>query len=479
MGLPSFSLVDAMLDETLFKRWFEGDSWRVWFAILRAAFALPMTAEEVALFRSVAERDPPVRQVKELWVIGGRRAGKDSVASALVAFFAAFYDVAGLLRPGERAVAMLIACDTAQATICMDLVKAFFAEIPMLAAMVVRETLLGVELNNGISVEIVTNSYRATRGRTVLVCVLDEVAHYYADDRYKNPDEKVYRAIKPGTITLPQSMMIGISTPYGKRGLLYAKYKKHFGEPGDVLVVQAESLVLNPSLDPAIVAEAYEDDPADAAAEFGGLFRSDVAEFIARDAIEALVVPGRRELPPVAFQKYMLFADPAGGAGGDAYAAAIAHAEKDIAIVDALRMWTPPFSPAHVMEELGALCQSYGVVRVEGDRFGGEFAREPLRRFGQKYRLCERSKSEIYRDVLPILNSGRAELLDHERMINQFCLLERRTARGRSDVIDHPARAHDDLCNAVAGVILMVLKPKPLVEQKPRQPVSLANFWQR
>jgi hypothetical protein len=44
-------------------------------------------------------------------------------------------------------------------------------------------------------------------------------------------------------------------------------------------------------------------------------------------------------------------------------------------------------------------------------------------------------------------------LLDHPRAIAQLCSLERRTARGGRDSIDHAPGAHDDLANAVAGVV--------------------------
>ena len=38
------------------------------------------------------------------------------------------------------------------------------------------------------------------------------------------------------------------------------------------------------------------------------------------------------------------------------------------------------------------------------------------------------------------------------RLAAQLCSLERRTARGGKDSIDHPPGGHDDLANAVAGV---------------------------
>jgi hypothetical protein len=37
-------------------------------------------------------------------------------------------------------------------------------------------------------------------------------------------------------------------------------------------------------------------------------------------------------------------------------------------------------------------------------------------------------------------------------MIGQLCSLERRTARGGRDSVDHPPGQHDDLANACAGV---------------------------
>jgi hypothetical protein len=47
------------------------------------------------------------------------------------------------------------------------------------------------------------------------------------------------------------------------------------------------------------------------------------------------------------------------------------------------------------------------------------------------------------------------ELVDSQRMISQIASLERRTARGGRDSIDHPPNGHDDLANVVAGVASM------------------------
>jgi hypothetical protein len=61
-------------------------------------------------------------------------------------------------------------------------------------------------------------------------------------------------------------------------------------------------------------------------------------------------------------------------------------------------------------------------------------------------------KSELYIGLLPLLNSGRVELLDQPRLIAQLGSLERRAARGGRESVDHAPNAHDDLANVLAIV---------------------------
>src|SRR5580658_4818061 len=61
----------------------------------------------------------------------------------------------------------------------------------------------------------------------------------------------------------------------------------------------------------------------------------------------------------------------------------------------------------------------------------------------------------LYNDLVPLINSRRIDLLDHAKLINQLCSLERRTARGGRDSIDHPPGSHDDLANAAGGALVL------------------------
>ena len=104
-------IVTAM--DELFGRWFDGESWNGWRAILKGAFGLAdrMTPQEPAFFREVADRDPPRRKVRELWCAIGRRGGKDGAISLSAAWSAARFAGQDRLRPGQRALVDCLAND--------------------------------------------------------------------------------------------------------------------------------------------------------------------------------------------------------------------------------------------------------------------------------------------------------------------------------------------------------------------------------
>ena len=99
---PIISVADALRNKHLFGPYFTGASWDRWRAVLKASFAEPLNDNELAAFRTVAERDPPAHRVKELAAVVGRGGGKDSIASFIATYIAInFNPRTARLRPGE------------------------------------------------------------------------------------------------------------------------------------------------------------------------------------------------------------------------------------------------------------------------------------------------------------------------------------------------------------------------------------------
>jgi hypothetical protein len=406
----------------------------------------------------------PEGGAREAWLVCGRRAGKSFVLALVAVFLACFVDWSPNLTPGERGTIMVIATDRRQARTIFRYVSALL-QVPMLAALVERKTSDGIDLSNGVTIEILTASFRTVRGYTLVAALLDELAFWPTSEESANPDSEIIAAIRPAMATVPGAMLLCASSPYARRGALWDAYRRHFGRADSpVLVWKAATRTMNPLVPESVITVAYEDDPASAAAEYGAEFRVDVETFIAREVVEAAIVPGRHELPPLKGIFYNGFVDPSGGSA-DSMTLAICHEDQATkrVIVDAVRERRPPFSPDNVVTEFAQLLKSYKIYKVTGDRYAGEWPRERFRLHGVEYLVADKSKSDTYRDVLATLNSGRAELLDLPRLAAQLCGLERRTARGGRDSIDHAPGGHDDVANCVCGAIDLILGRRPLM----------------
>jgi hypothetical protein len=134
-----------------------------------------------------------------------------------------------------------------------------------------------------------------------------------------------------------------------------------------------------------------------------------------------------------------------------------------VAVLDCLRERRPPFSPEAVVAEYAELLKSYRITKIQGDRYAGEWPREQFRKQGIIHDPSASPKSDLFRDLLPLVNSQCVRLPNNRRLVSQLVGLERRTARSGRDSIDHAPGGHDDLANAVAGSLLLALAKKPRI----------------
>ncbi len=463
------NLLEATRDAALFAPWFRDRSnWAAWFAFIAALFGLPMPHGGAEIYREcTGRREPPTRPFSEAWLVCGRRAGKSFVLALCAVYLACFRDYQQYLAPGERATILIIATDRKQARVILRYIAALLREIPLLNAMIERQTAESFDLNNGITIEVATASHKVTRGYTIAACLGDEIA-FWAGEESVSPDFEILDAVRPGMATIPNSMLLCASSPYAQRGALFDAFKAHYGrDDSDVLIWRAPTRRMNPTVDQAIIDRAYERDAAVASAEYGAEFRRDIEILLDPDAVAACVDREVRERPRVLTQQYLAFCDPSGGSK-DSFTLAVGHIEKGDVMVDAIRERKAPFSPADVVEEYATVLKSYGLRRVTGDRYAGQWPREAFQKKGVEYVVAPRAKNEIYGGIVATINSGRIRLLDHPVSVAQFCALERRTGRGR-DIIDHPVGGHDDCANSIAGVSDLLLSrsartdPKTLV----------------
>jgi hypothetical protein len=361
------------------------------------------------------------------------------------------------LARGEIGHVLVLAATQDQAKTVYSYVLGFLESSEALRREMRSVTATEVRLANNVTIGVHVNSFRTIRGKTLLATIFDETA-FWRDESSATPDVEVYRAVMPSLIA-SGGMLIGISTPYRRMGLLHAKHRDHFGVAGDdVLVVQGDAGTFNPTLSAALIEAHRASDPEAAVAEWDAQFRSDVAQFLSEDLIELAIDRSRPpELPPHQGVRYQCFVDASGGRH-DSYTLAIGHKDSGGRFIcDVLRGREPPFDPQEITRSYAALAREYRCSKITGDAYSADWITSSYRECGATYERAEKNKSDLYLEGLPTFSRGLVSLPEHRRLGRELRLLERHVSRAGRDRVDHGRGGSDDYANAVFGALNLAM----------------------
>lgn len=450
------NIIEALDTPELFGDTFQSDSWATWRAVLSAAFALPMDQEQEDTYKRLAGgRELPSERVSRLVVVAGRRSAKTHVAAAIAVYLgtvgAAVENLTGKLAPGERGVIFLCATDRSQAKVALNFITGLFDQSPVLSAMIQKRNAESLDLNNGVSIEVATASFRSIRGRAMLAFIGDEIAFFRDSATSAANDKEIIRAATPGLATTG-GLLVAISSPWAQRGWLYEQYRKHYGQDSKTLVIKGATTEFNPTLPLEVIEEALLEDAESAKTEWLGEFRDSIASYVDRATVESCTRPRPIILPPEKGKQFTAFVDPAGGGSGsnaDHFTLSIGYKEKEKVIV--CGVWGKRGNPAAITEEFSQILKAYGCKKAYSDKYAGQYPATEFKRHGITLKYTDKNRSQLYTELLPMLNTGQIELPADTVLINQLSALERTPGR-LTDIVNHSPGSHDDFSNAVAGL---------------------------
>jgi CheY-like chemotaxis protein len=253
------NIIQAIEDPKLLRPFFRDlGMWRAWLVYLRGLFGLPIEGDDRRLFLDCTGlTEAPREKIRESYVIAGRRAGKSFISAVIAVYLSCFIDWKPYLSPGETGWIFILSVDKMQSRIIRDYIKAILNGCRFLKKLIRKETSEEIELSNRVTICIKTSNYRSVRGYTLLACIMEELA-FWRSEESANPDKEVLAAVRPALSTIPDSLLIGISTPYSRAGVLWDQYKGNFGQPGRVLVWKAATRTMNPNVDADLIKTARE-----------------------------------------------------------------------------------------------------------------------------------------------------------------------------------------------------------------------------
>jgi hypothetical protein len=291
------------------------------------------------------------------------------------------------------------------------------------------------------------------------VCVvLDESAFLRNEADSQNRDEDIITALRPSLVTTGGPMLL-ISSPAAEAGIVYSLHRKHYGATGDplILVVESDSISLNPKLDQARIDRETALDPEGAQAEWGGKFRVPISIYLPRSIVEAAVDKGVSVRPWLPRVEYVAFADPASGTGRDSFTMAIGHRrrddDQDKLVIDALWEARPPFSAIDVIKGFAEALKNWRLDTVVGDDYSGGIVASMFAKYRIAYQTCPLTTSQLYLHALPSWTSNMVLLVDYQRAIDQLCTLRRKVGSGGVETVTHLGNQHDDLACVISGVL--------------------------
>ena len=295
-------------------------TWRRIASLLTAAFGEELTEEERVIFREFTGREhEPGECVREFAVVAGRRTGKTSgLMSSAATYIAGLCDFSDVLRSAETGTLLCLAQDQGVARQILAYIEENFTRSKILKSRFVRRTADTIELTNNITIAVRPANSARLRGPTYIGVFCDELAHWFTDEGYANPDTAVLGAVRPAMLTTGGMLWMASSPGVGaafcgtpSTGTIGPK-----GKPS-ILVARGTTTQFNPNIAQEVIDDELARDPELNRAEYLAEFRSDLEQYVRLEAVEACISRGWYEREPQMTETYVAFDDPATGSGED------------------------------------------------------------------------------------------------------------------------------------------------------------------
>ena len=447
-----------------------------------------MAARSVSLAEACSDRrliplmpHPGQRELLELaedhrflFAACGRRFGKSRWASAVALHNLLLCPEAdALVSPGETRYVLILASSREQALICLDHARTLVRSSPVLSHELVEESEYELRFRGNRAFLALPCSARSVRGYAASTVIFDELAHY-PDEDVTGPRtaDRLWGALTPSVAQFGQfGRVIGISTPAGTSGLFAELWHKaRNGEIPEAGAYTAPTSA-NPLIDRSYLAAqeaALGSDDYDR--EFNAIFAAGGLGFFEPDRVRE-VTGDWREVLPSDGTDWRAAIDPA--FTRDPFGLAVVGRRRDDPsqlVVGHTQRWLAPRTKRriirsrkeetshieHVVFEVSAVCERYGVTRLISDQHLSGTMRDEFSKHGLRVEIeawAAASKTAAMRSLRALVNTARIELPDDPVLIGELGRV--RTKVGRDEVeTPRTGDSHCDLALAVAAVVL-------------------------
>lgn len=239
----------------------------------------------------------PGHAYKELILCLGRRSGK-SVLSSIISTYET-YKLVKMGNPqahfkfpsGQQISVTLVSTTEEQSQTMFDMVRTRGADCTYLKDRILHTTQSYFDVltdddreknrpKGSVKLQSGGSSSAALRGSNNIVVIFDEAA-FFMDGDGRSSGGEVYKALTPSILTFgSEGKILLLSSPNGKSGLFYNKYKESFDDTDRILMFQLYSALANPLVDSSFLRSEKRRDRKSFDCEYGANFLDTLSAWI-------------------------------------------------------------------------------------------------------------------------------------------------------------------------------------------------------
>lgn len=438
-----------------------------------------MTEYEIYEFLTESPYDPKrLKNVKinKINLICGRRSGKTLLSAIISIYCAISNNWKPFLKKTPYATVLIMSHSREFSDEVLEIIRTLIESSPILSALINKDkknssSTMNLKVpwivNNSqiqysrVQIRVAAASSKTTRGVAACAVLCDEVAYWGLDENMKETDTKILKAVRPAMKQFREfGMLIKLSSPAIKQGVLYSEYKKsrEGSLPETYAVFKAPSWVMTPAdivPDDEFV-EEYNLDPDSFDVEYRGNFADSLSFFITPEYIDMAVLKKVSFVPPEADQtKYTAAIDAA--YKGDRFTFSVTGYVNGRLRQYMSKGWEgtkqKPVSAYEVAEFIRNICKQYNIDEVAADQYSFQPLKEIFNTYGvnlKEYTFTPSFKKKIYWNLKKLIHSQQADLLDNEVQTRELKELIVEQGQSGNIKIGHPAGGTDDFADALA-----------------------------
>jgi hypothetical protein len=351
-----------------------------------------------------------------------------------------------------------------------------------------------IDAHASIRIEAMSCTARGIRGGTVIVGILDEIAHFVDNDGNRSGDV-IYEALTPSVATFGlDGKILCVSSPWAKNGVFYDLYLRSKGtkeEAGDQnkRMFQIPTWEMNDTITFAYLDTEKRRNPETFLTEFGAEYSSIVTGFFKypEKIDEAIKREDETSMPKEGNFIHYIAVDPAASHNG--YTLAMVHVElKDIikkennreiktkapvVVLDKWVVWNikdPEFEGMDYIDTdviegyIMGLFATFRVGKIVFDQFDSTSIVNKLKKAGkvaEKTSFTRAYNMKIYSKLRSLFYENQIEIFKHEKGIAELKNLEEYKLGKREFKVEAPKQGQittDDLADVLANACYVALK---------------------